>query len=567
MSLLKRVEITNFECFRETTGFDLGSATFFIGENNSGKSSVFRALCIFFDELDFSVQHLNETEHRRKKKESNACKIAIIFDLSALHLKALKERLLKLNRGDNLLRVTQQITAYKNYNDEKYQSPGRKFSSYEDLPEDVRTLIQSVTINYIHPQQGAELLTKAQSKLQKRLLDNWGRATSVSKELNKLEKEWQKYRLQSDRYLSNLLTEEIQRFWGKGKVTIELPGSIRDIIKVGEVRFQAADDLPAISLTSQGTGVQQSLLYYASYVLDSDRTLRRNQEYNPVWLLEEPESFLHADMIIRLAKDLTSDEWLQNIQLLTTTHSGLLLASSVKAHDHITWNVLNGHRLQSSFSPKALDDAKIKAIGDLMGDPNFEVYFRANENHVFLEDTSGVLVAKLGAHHITAKGLGGIDVVKKYVTVLTTHPFTKTWFIVDNDLGADQIRSLLSGAAECEDHDFRQCKLKNNVSIILLPQRWSMENLFEGFDDFIDECVDGTVDAQLRVKSQVDRLCIQTANTLNNRYLTNRVPSRADVADLLKRDKNVKHEFWRQVDAGLYDFKAGMIDTLKRLLA
>jgi len=565
MSLLKKVEITNFECFREPTSFDLDSATFFIGENNLGKSSVFRAICIFFGELAFGTQYLNETEHRRKKAGSNTCKITIVFDLTALHLKALRERLLKLNQGNNLLRVTRQITAYKNHDEEKFLILGRKLA-YEDMHEDIRTLIESVTVNYIHPHQGTELLNKAQNKLQKRLLDNWGRATSVSKELNKLEKEWQKYRQQSNLYLSSLLTTEIQSFWGKGKVSIELPSSIRDIIKVGDVRFQAADDLPAISLTSQGTGVQQSLLYYASYVLDSDRTLRRNKEYNPVWLLEEPESFLHADMIIRLAKDLTSAPWLANIQLLTTTHSGLLLASSMNANDQTTWNVLNNHRLKSSFKPGDIDAAKIEEIGNLMGDPKFEVYFRANENHIFIEDKSGILIAALRENNITATGLGGIDVVKKYVSVLTTNPFSKTWFIVDDDLGAEQIKDLLTGAEAQEDNEFRRYKLKNHVTIILLPKHWSMECLFEEFDSFVEECVDKICDENLRVKDQIDRLCIATASKLHDKYLNNPVPSRADVVHLLKRDKNVKHEFWRRVKAEQYDFKPDSIETLKRLL-
>lgn len=47
---LKRLKITNFRCFREETIVDFDDITVFIGKNDSGKSSLFEAMDIFFDE-------------------------------------------------------------------------------------------------------------------------------------------------------------------------------------------------------------------------------------------------------------------------------------------------------------------------------------------------------------------------------------------------------------------------------------------------------------------------------------------------------------------------------------
>ena len=97
MGILHSIKIKNFECFREETFFELDNATFFIGENDSGKSSVFRALNLFFGNTDFSFELLNKTERRRKQKGSNICEIEVTFDLNFVNGITRKNKLLKKN--------------------------------------------------------------------------------------------------------------------------------------------------------------------------------------------------------------------------------------------------------------------------------------------------------------------------------------------------------------------------------------------------------------------------------------------------------------------------------------
>lgn len=494
MGLLNSIEIKNFECFREETSFNFSDATFFIGENNSGKSSIFRAICLFFDKLEFNINHLNKTAYKSKRRDSKICEIAIKFDLSFLRINAFKQRLIKYNNKQNLLSITARFI-YKTPSYEKeFIVAGEKFT-YEKLNEDIQKLItDSVRINYIHPQQGAELLAKAQEKLQKRLLDNWGRSSTFSRELNQLDIGWGKYKNHANTYLSDLLTDKVKSFWGKGKVKINLPESIRDVIKIGNVSFQADEDLPEIQLTSHGTGVQQSLLYYASYVLDSDRTLRRNKEYQSIWLLEEPESFLHADMIIKLAKDITSKEWLENIQLLITTHSGLLLSNSMNTEENILWNILEKHKRKDAFEPTKIDEKKILDIGTLMGDPYFDVYFYASTSKIFIEDSSDILISRLNKENINAKGLGGISEVERYLKALDITCSSKLGrvikakFIIDGDGGKGSVKEYIKDEHLIKEvTKFKKYVTSNGIIIVVLPDGETSENLFDEFPIYLNE--------------------------------------------------------------------------------
>jgi len=568
MALLTEISLKNFECFKDKVSFSLNDATFFIGKNNSGKSSIFRAICVFFGEIDFNYKFLNKTVFRAKKAKNNVSEITITFDLNEIKLKAFRQRLLKLNKKSAKLTIKAKYTYRQNYTDEVFEVNGRRHK-YEDLNPDIQRLIESVKINYIHPQEGAELLAKAQEKLRRRLLDNWGRSANVSQELNKLNTEWETYSKKANSYLSELLTAKVKSFWGNGEVIINLPKKINEIIKVSEINFKMNRDLPAISLTSQGTGVQQSLLYYASYVLDSDRTLRRNKEYHPIWLLEEPESFLHADMIIKLAKDLTSSEWLANLQILLTTHSGLLLASSINQEDNILWNILTTHNLEVSYNPTKIDNSKINRIGQIMGDPNFEIYFFVNKTSIFIEDTSKVLIDKLEEEGIVVKGLWGINEIKKYVQVLRTNNFTKVFFIVDNDKGYDKIKEVLEGISQKSlDFDFSEYELENNVHILLLPKDWAMEELFDGFDSFIDEFVPKIIDMKTKkLLISTPTICTKTVTILNRRYQNKPVNSVDEVKDELRKDDNIKKEFWKQVENNIFKFKKEIISFLKSFLA
>ncbi len=553
MGIIKKVELKNFECFRDTIKIDLEDATFFIGENNSGKSAVLRGICVFFGNVPFGLQHINKTQFRSKQKGSNVSEITIFFDLNQVKGKKLKERLMKLNSRRDILQITRKFKYHDPGHTDKYSTFGREVVFY-DLDKDVQKLINSVEINYIHPQEGTQLLSVAQDKLRRRLLDNWGRTKVVSTEYDLLQKEWVKFTVLANNYLSDILSTQVKKFWGeKAEVMVELPAKVQDLINVGAISFQSDPKLPEIPLTMQGTGVQQSLLYYASYVLDSDMTIKRNSERYPVWLLEEPESFLHANMIIKLAKDLTSVEWLGNLQILTTTHSGLLLSSAINKETKALWNVISAHALKQSFSPTNIDENKLHEISVIMGDPNFDVSFYSSFFRVFNEDLSEVLTARLKEVGIPSKGLGGSSEIVRYIKAFDAAgtgdlgKIVQARFVVDGDKGFKDIAKLLNDSPEKQVSGFRRYSTKSGISkVIVLPS--AAEDLFSEFSEFVNECAHEICDEHLVLKSSCSGEFTQVYANLKRQFTASKPLDSWKIIEVeLKKDDNVKRIFWKKV--------------------
>ena len=71
---LSRVRLMNFRCYQEETAFDIGNLTLFIGCNDCGKSAVFDALSIFFDETKL------DTDDASTKGEKDNVRIICEFE-------------------------------------------------------------------------------------------------------------------------------------------------------------------------------------------------------------------------------------------------------------------------------------------------------------------------------------------------------------------------------------------------------------------------------------------------------------------------------------------------------
>ena len=271
----------------------------------------------------------------------------------------------------------------------EYRLPNDKEPySRESLPRDVRDILSAISISYIHPQEGSELLKKAQDKFKQRLFHNWGRHASVADKVKKIESEWDELRNTANSYLSSALSTRLKEIWPAAEVIGELPENIRDIVAVSDITFRSSANLPRISLTSHGTGSQSAILYQTHYVLDSDKLLHQGQYY-PMWLLEEPESFLHADIAFQIARLLSSDEWLESIQMVISTHSPIILAGSTGNPERTSWVLCDEGQIKSIHNVDKVDQVSIDQVGVMMGDGNFGIYFEAgkSEANYFLEDT------------------------------------------------------------------------------------------------------------------------------------------------------------------------------------
>jgi len=570
MPLLNKITIKNLRSFRGKVSFNLADGSYFIGVNNSGKSTVLNAIHAFFDDSIFNNESfVNKTAFLSKKAGSNIVEITINFNLEALDTKKFKQDLIK-NYGSNLsISKIISITTDTKVITHSYKLNGG--SSIADLPDDVLKLVKSVRVTYLHPQEGQTLLINAQEKLRQRLLANWGRGSNITQSIKKLQAEWDNLRDKSTTYLSGSLTDNLQKMWPASRVTINLPKDIREIITVSDINFSGYKNSPEVNLTSQGTGAQSTILYLIHFLLDSDRSLHRG-EYHPLWLLEEPESFLHVDLLANLAKQLNSEKWLGNIQMVISTHSPVLLAGSRVAKEKISWSVLSEHTtLHNKLTTEYLDE-EIKEIGELMGDPNFFAYFLAAQNEplIFIEDGKPITVEKyIEAGINVTKGLSGVSEMSKFLNVFLSAPFiinNKVYFIIDADKGkAEFSRFYNASRVDKSKNNFLRFKVINteNIYLIFLPSDFAAENLFPEFNNHLEECVPKIWDISTWKTNDLIPTNLSSAGTLCRRKT---VLSIDEAIALIKNQEDVKSLFWEKVKKFDYKIDQTYIIALKYLL-
>lgn len=571
MNLISKIEVRNFKCFRAWNEFNLDSSSYFIGANNSGKSAVLLAIDCFFNPENFKSDFINKTELRGRLPGYNKSEIKIIFELKSIEKsETLKKRLIK-NYGSTI-EINRTFT-YKEITDRVVLSvevQGKEYE-YDDLDQDLQKLLSRISVSYIHPQESKELLSNAQLKLKKRLLNNWGRSSQLSDTLKNLQDSWDELRSKANNYLSAGLTNSLQDIWNDCKVNINLPTDIEDIIGISQIEFQGNSNIPSVPLTSQGTGAQSTILYQTHYLLDSDRTLHRGF-YHAIWLLEEPESFLHADIIIKLGGLLNSNEWLDNVQMLVSTHSALLLATTKQNSNRIIWNLMDQHTLKKSQKTYEWDPQEIKEIGILMGDPNFDVYFNSSlvEDLIFIEDKRELTETKLLEAGIkVSKRLNGSTDQRRYFDVLRSIDFNfkhRNYFIVDNDDGIKVFNNSLDSGTTIEttESNFQRIDFGSNVSIILLPKNWIIEDLFEAFDSHVEECVYILFNDEF---TTADLGNIPGYLSRAHAEIRNKKPNGLTEAKLLVKNKqDIKDRFWHKVEEESINMSTKYISEIKSLI-
>lgn len=372
-------------------------------------------------------------------------------------------------------------------------------------------------------------------------------------------------------YLSSGLTSNLQKIWPGCETKIDLPEKIDDIIAISEIMFRADSNSPDISLTSQGTGVQSTILYHTHFLLDSDKTLHRGFYY-PIWLIEEPESFLHADIIFKLGHLLSSDTWLNNIQMLISTHSPLLLSTSKQNEDRIKWFLLNSHSLEKDKFASKWDEKELIEIGQIMGDPNFDVYFETSNNTDFIviEDKKEITKDKFCEAGIPiSKSVEGVSDLKRYFNVLKSMDNIikrNIYFLVDNDKGYKEFEDILDNQASIKttNSGFKKYQFANNVNILLFPDGFAAENFFEEFDSFLERYVYKLFDDKCQKATEKD--VPSNLTRVHGRIRGKNVSGKEDAKRMISKEQDIKDCFWEEVEDDDFKMKKVFIEELKSLM-
>lgn len=568
MNLITSIEIANFRCFRHLPKLSLSKATFLIGPNNSGKTAILSALDCFFNTSAYRPEFLNKTEFAAKGKGYNRSSITLEFNLEVVSSKKPRQRM--ISEYGMTLRISKSFIFKKISKtiDAKYTLKNSRDITFDQLGPDIQKLLRAVSVSYILPQEGDELLKKAQAKLKDRLLQNWGRHATISKKLNQLQKKWNDLRKTSNMYLSALLTSNLRKIWKDCNTTVDLPDKIQDIIAISKINFKYSPTTPEIPLTSQGTGTQSTILYQTHYLLDSDRTLHRGQYY-PIWLLEEPESFLHADIALKLGNLLTSEDWLNSIQMIISTHSPLILTGSKREGHRISWALMDEtFDVRKSKIVQEWNTAEIKEIGQMMGDVNFDIYFMAveKEDAIYLEDSRDITAENFAksTNIKVRKGLSGVGETKKYIEVLLNIQGllrSKCCFLLDNDKGKKEFETYLkTGSCVKEENGFSLYKLSDYIFMILMPPNCCLEDLYAEFDGTLETCCNNLFMADFRPANTVPGDLTRAHAEIRGKI---RPRNREEAKNMIKRIQDVKDIFWNRVRIENLQIAPIHVETLK----
>ncbi len=551
MTLIKSVRIRNFKCFRTWQKFDFEQCTYFIGANNSGKSAVLIAIDCFFNSHKYDKEYINKNEFRAKGVGFNKSDIEIEFDLTKISTKTLKSQLIELY--GNTLNLKHSFT-FKEVSGQvvnDFEIAGN-IVDFDNLPISLRNFLEKIAVSYIHPQESKELLVQAQLKLKNRLLSNWGRNAAIAETLKTLQTSWDDLRSKANTYLSGGLTHSLQDIWPGCITTVDLPAKIEDVVGISEILFKGNNSMPDVNLTSQGTGAQSTILYQTHYLLDSDKSLHRGF-YHPIWLLEEPESFLHAEIISKLGNLLNSKLWLGNIQMIISSHSPILLATSKQSASMVIWNLLKNYEIKKSAPVNEWTNEEIDEVGVIMGDPNFKIYFEASlkSDIIFIEDKRPQTKDKFIESGINVtKALNGASELRRYFDVLRSIDFVQSnnsYFFIDNDDGVREFNNVI----ENENFDrttvsgFKKYTFNGKVSLIVFPENYAVEDLFNEFDSFLESCAnqlfsnDYSVATTNNIPANFSRVHAQIRNKNSDGLETAKL--------LIKKHQDIKDAFWEKI--------------------
>ncbi|NCT85616.1 MAG: ATP-binding protein [Comamonadaceae bacterium] len=559
----------------------MASGSYFVGGNNAGKSAVLKAVKLFFEPGGMLLSDFNVTELRSRQAGSNRCEIEIFFDLSDLKSTNGQIREIRKFLDKNGVFSIKKVGIFREKTESidvlySFSLRGKHGSEqrYQELPECVQWFLSRFNVSYIHPQEAERLLFDAQEKLKRRLLSTFGRGASKYEKLSQLQKAWEALRQEANRDLSEKLTAEMRKIWPSATSQVELPEKIDDIVAISAISFKQDEQVPEVLLSAQGNGVQSAVLYQTHYLLDCDKTIHRGVHF-PIWLMEEPEAFLHADIAYKLGALLVSDGWLSNIQFLATTHSPLILATSAAGDERVRWCLLEKSGVVFSKKVPELIQVDIDDISRRLGDPNFEVYFNISDKmpSILIEDARPETKdAFIAAGIAVTKQLTGAGVLKKYVDVLSGSGFAlkaPVFIVLDNDRGAVDFKGfLIEERLRGTAGEYLIYEVGHRSYVILLPSNYSVEDMFEEYDSFIADIANQLFDSAADGSWRATKNSVSGGLTRAHAKVRNKQAADFQSAKvLISKEQDVKDLFWGKVVAESLKIRVDDAEAVKGLMA
>lgn len=350
---IKKITIHNFRSIKNGE-FELDDYSLLIGENNAGKSNVFRALRVFYEDLKFD----QKSDFPKFNTEDNESWIEIDYLTSEDEQESLKDEY----KSSNLILKVRKIlkTEDKEFKALVKSNQSNIFAYEKGILSKnffygAKNISQSKLGSIIHIPEISKvddsLKMSGPSPLREMINFVIKKVVQKSPSFNNLNSAFEKFNKDlkteaKDDFSIEQLEKDINSEIGNWNIKFGLNiNSIQpnDIVKnlVSHYIQDGNLDNQTVKIDSFGQGVQRHLIYSLlklSSKYSDTNPLKDKKEFNPdltLILFEEPEAFLHPSQQEKLNINLRklSLEYAQ--QILITTHSPLFVSKNIESLDSL----------------------------------------------------------------------------------------------------------------------------------------------------------------------------------------------------------------------------------------
>lgn len=482
MIVLKTLSIVNFRSIIKTPlEIDFENYTAFVGENNSGKSNILRALNIFFndkvDDLPFDPQ-VDFPKNTIDISAGAQTKIIVTISYDPEKDTKIKNAINEIERNtdqkkleNNLLRLR---LSYSKRGNETWQFIGRKGSRNikKDLTDKIVSALRT-SVKFKYLPVGRNITQLIENELTEELLQTLFGGYSGAVE----------YRRHINEAIQNLVDALTPKL-GEGSlgITDSMKLVFTNIEKFGlELPFNSLETLISnldINITdnyqtdikNKGAGMQtSSLLFLMKYIADN-YPQRHNARKTYIWGIEEPESFLHPAKQREMAKVIRT--FSEETQTIITTHNGHFIPREtasvyvISKKETAPYQTVildqNWETAKNVLGVSILDSLRLWPINIVVEGPSDEIIFKKYLELAFKLNPEKYINPEAVRFHPAGNCINACSMFEMYYQE-TKNSDIECYLIVDGD---DAGRKAINGMLRRGQHE--GIKYKNNSDYFIL---------------------------------------------------------------------------------------------------
>ncbi len=340
MKFIEEIFIDRFRSCRKTTIKGVKEFAILTGRNNTGKSNILRALCLFFnDEIEPGISLDLKRDCNAAAKEKRRITIEVKFCLD-------EEIKIQQTIKDVMNLIPRDGRIKKEYEADPLSAKGYKTNYYINgkLIKDTDTskidkFINLFTFRYITANRTPsavleENLPELRAELKYKLNASLRHKKGPDENLEGLQEHALGIIKSIAQNLFTPIKEEITKADKNiADVNIQTPDDITELVNAAVYQLKTSSGI-ILSEKLQGQGIQNVLLFAVLYLVDKNFHRKFGWKIATIWAVEEPETFLHFDLENQLANyfsSISSKEG-ERFQVLCTSHSNVFPQYAISHH-------------------------------------------------------------------------------------------------------------------------------------------------------------------------------------------------------------------------------------------